>query len=125
MNIYTSLIDQLALIFNELEHLDCEEVSEDIKSAIKKLEVIKENHCGCGSEIDPNSDIINYRTMNIYAIQFSNGVETSSDLNVIERKAKKYAEQKKTATITENGNEIGWIGEDLTKRKGWGWYIKK
>lgn len=69
--------------------------------------------------------MINYRTMVIYAIQFSNGVETSSNLNVIERKAKKYAEQKKTATITENGNEIGWIGEDLTKRKGWGWYIKK
>ena len=63
--------------------------------------------------------------MNIYAIQFSNGVETSSDLNVIERKAKKYAEQKKTATITENGKEIGWIGEDLTQRKGWGWYIQK
>lgn len=69
--------------------------------------------------------MINYRTMVIYAIQFSNSVETSSDLNVIERKAKKYAEQKKTATITENGNEIGWIGEDLTQRKGWGWNIKK
>jgi hypothetical protein len=63
--------------------------------------------------------------MNIYAIQFSNGVETSTNMEEIERKAKKYAEEKKTATITENGNEIGWIGEDLTKRKGWGWYIKK
>lgn len=63
--------------------------------------------------------------MNIYAIQFSNSVETSSDLNVIKRKAKKYAEKKKTATITENGNEIGWIGEDLTRIKGWGWYINK
>jgi hypothetical protein len=31
--------------------------------------------------------------MNIYAIQFSNGVETSTNMEVIERKAKKYAEQ--------------------------------
>lgn len=71
------------------------------------------------------STMINYRTMVIYAIQVGNGVETSYDLSVIERKAKKYAKQRKTATITENGNEIGWVGEDLTQRKGWGWYIKK
>ena len=69
--------------------------------------------------------MINYRTMVIYAIQFSNGVETSADLEVIKRKAKKYAEQKKTATITENGNKIGWVGEDLTQRIGWGWYIQE
>jgi len=63
--------------------------------------------------------------MDIYAIQQSNGVETSSSLQVIESKAKKYAKQKKTAIITKNGNKIGWVGEDLTQRLGWGWYIQK
>lgn len=63
--------------------------------------------------------------MDIYAIQQSNGIETSASLQVIENKAKKYAKQRKTATITKNGEEIGWVGEDLTQRLGWGWYIQK
>ena len=63
--------------------------------------------------------------MDIYAIQQSNGVETSAILQVIENKAKKYAKEKKTAIITKNGNKIGWVGEDLTQRLGWGWHIQK
>jgi len=71
------------------------------------------------------STMINYITMVIYAIQFSNGIETSSDINVIERKIKKFVEQKKIAIIKKNGKKIGWIGEDLSQVKGWGWYMKK
>lgn len=63
--------------------------------------------------------------MDIYAIQLSNGVETSDNLSDIESKAKKYAKQRKTATITKNGEKIGWVGEDLSQRLGWGWYIQK
>ena len=63
--------------------------------------------------------------MDIYAIQQNNTVETSASLQVIENKAKKYAKQRKIATITKNGVKIGWVGEDLTQRLGWGWYIQK
>lgn len=63
--------------------------------------------------------------MDIYAIQYINGVETSASLQVIESKAKKYAKERKTATITKNGRKIGWIGEDLSQRLGWGWHIQK
>jgi len=63
--------------------------------------------------------------MDIYAIEQSDGIETSARLSDIEIKAKKYAKQKKTAIITKNGIKIGWIGEDLSQRIGWGWYIQK
>ena len=63
--------------------------------------------------------------MDIYEIHISKGVETSASLQVIEDKAKKYAKERKTAIITKNGESIGWVGEDLSQRLGWGWCIQK
>jgi len=61
--------------------------------------------------------------MDIYSIQLTNSIVTSFDIEVIKRKAKRYAQQKKDAIIKQNGKKIGWVGRDLTKRKGWGWCI--
>lgn len=35
----------------------------------------------------------------------------------------KFVCNREEAFILKNGQEIGWIGEDLTQRIGWGYYI--
>jgi hypothetical protein len=60
-----------------------------------------------------------------YSLITSRIIETSNDIDVIERKAKIMLKNKQEATIQCNGVEIGFVGKDLTQRTGWGMYIKK
>lgn len=55
---YIRLIDQLALVFNELEHIEETELADKIKEVIKELESKKHNDklCGCGSPTHPDYD---------------------------------------------------------------------
>lgn len=62
---------------------------------------------------------------NRYSLITEKGIETSNDIGVIERKAKAMLKKKQKATIQCNGVDIGFVGEDLTQRTGWGMYIKK
>ena len=62
--------------------------------------------------------------MDIYAIVQKNTVETRRTLSEITALAKKYAKDSGEAKVLKNGKEIGWIGQDLSKRLGWGFFIK-
>jgi hypothetical protein len=53
---YTKVIDQLALCFNALEHLDETELADKVKEVIKELENINSDLCSCGSPIHPDYD---------------------------------------------------------------------
>lgn len=37
----------------------------------------------------------------------------------------RFIRNREKATILKNGEEVGWIGEDLTQRLGWGYYINE
>lgn len=56
MNPYIKIIDQLALVFNDLEHLDHPEISKDIEGIIFKVKIIKDSRCGCGAQIHESYD---------------------------------------------------------------------
>lgn len=60
----------------------------------------------------------------IYSILLENEVITSYSLREIEKKAVYLARKRRTGKVMLNGIEIGWIGEDLSERIGWGYFIK-
>jgi Ni,Fe-hydrogenase III large subunit len=53
---YTEVIDQLAMVFNKLEHLEETELADKIKVVINELENIKSKLCSCGNLIHPDYD---------------------------------------------------------------------
>ena len=61
----------------------------------------------------------------MYSILSTGFVETNNELEPIRKRAVKFFKQRKTATIYKDGKKIGWVGEDLTRRVGWGCYIEQ
>jgi hypothetical protein len=51
---YTEIIDKLAIVFNDLEHLDETENANKIKEIIKDLEFTNSNLCNCGRTVHPD-----------------------------------------------------------------------
>lgn len=55
--------------------------------------------------------------------QGSDAIITSLNLDDIKNEASKMSKIKLTGSIYFNGKKIGWIGEDLSQRSGWGYFI--
>lgn len=58
-----------------------------------------------------------------FSIENDRFVFISKDIAEIKNECIKLVKKKQTATIYKNGINIGWIGEDLSQRIGWGYLI--